>query len=171
ETDLRRVRGAVLVTPKGTVVDVPGFGMQLRGLGGADARGLGSFHLRYPGAIWGFFDGYFGEIQTSAFGNWDDDRLRVRLDVPAVKPEHVRALWPDYPLDRPAALHAEGEGPLDELQTKFNVRVGDAVLDAEGPLAITGDPGIELKVTGKRVDVSAVFPSFPKSSIDLRTSL
>ncbi len=171
ETDLAGVRGSVLVTPKGTAIDVPGFGMHLRGLGGADARGLGSFHLRYPGPIWGFFDGHFGEIQTSAFGNWDKDRLRVRLDVPEVKPEHVRALWPDYPLNRPAALHAEAEGPLDELQTKFNVRIGDAVLDAEGPLAVTGDPGIDLDVSGQRVDVSAVFPSFPQTSIDLKTSL
>ena len=171
ETDLTGVKGSVLVTPKGTAVDVPGFGMRLRGLAGVDARGLGRFHLRYPGAIWGFFDGYFGEIQTSAFANWDNDRLKVRLDVPEVKPEHVRALWPDYPLARPAALHAEAEGPLAELQTKFNVRIGDAVLDAEGPLAVTGDPGIELNVAGQRVDVSAVFPSFPPTSIDLKTSL
>jgi len=171
ETDLTKVRGSVLVTPKGTAVDVPGFGMHLRGLAGADARGLGRFHLRYPGAIWGFFDGYFGELQTSAFGNWDDGRLKVRLDVPELKPAHVRALWPVYPLERPAALHAEAEGPLDELQTKLNVRIGDAVLDASGPLAVTGDPGIELDVTGKSVDASAIFPTFPKTSIDLKTSL
>ncbi|HEU5077482.1 MAG TPA: hypothetical protein VFU02_24990, partial [Polyangiaceae bacterium] len=171
ETDLTGVRGSVLVTPKGTAVDVPGFAMGLRGLGGVDARGLGRFHLRYPGAIWGFFDGHFGDIQTSAFANWHNDRLRVRLDIPDAKPEHVRAVWPVYPLNRSAALHAEAVGPLDELQTKFNVRIGDAVLEAEGPLAVTGDPGLELKVAGKRVDVSAVFPSFPQTSIDLKTSL
>ncbi len=166
ETDLSAVHGSVLVTPKGTAVDVARFAMKLRGIGGADAQGVGSFHLRYPGAIWGFFDGYFGEVQTSAFIRWDDDRLELRLDVPRADSDQVQAIWSPYPLEETASLHAEAKGPLSNLDTHWVLRVDDSVVTAEGPLSLGKDFGIELHADMKDVDIRALWPSAPQSSID-----
>lgn len=171
EVDLSNVKGSVLVTPKGTAIDVTGFGMRARGVAGADARGLSSFHLRYPGPIWGFFDGYFADVQTSAFVNWLDGRLKVRVDLPKARAEDVRALWLDYPLQTDAALHAEAEGPISALQTSFELKVLDSRVTGEGKLDLADDVGAELKVTGKSVDLRALWPELPKTAIDLETSL
>ncbi|HEY3668691.1 MAG TPA: hypothetical protein VGL19_21990, partial [Polyangiaceae bacterium] len=98
ETDLSTVRGSVQGAAALTAVDVERFSATIRGLGGADARGVGSVHVRAPGAVWTSFDGYFGDTQLGTVVRVDGPRLKVTLDVPRAEPANTRALWAAYPL-------------------------------------------------------------------------
>ena len=71
EAELSGVRGSVLASPKGAAIDVARFALLARGVGGADARGVASLHVRAPGAVWGNFDGYMGDVQFGSVVRWE----------------------------------------------------------------------------------------------------
>jgi len=81
EAELSSVHGSVVGSSELTAVDVERFSAQVRGLGGTDAKGVGSVHVRAPGAVWTSFDGYFGDVQ---FGTV------VRVDSPKLDVTHTR---------------------------------------------------------------------------------
>ncbi len=51
-------------------------------MGGGDAKGVASLHVRAPGAVWGNFDGYMGEVQFGSVVRWEKEALDLRVDVP-----------------------------------------------------------------------------------------
>ncbi len=74
--------------------------------------------LRYSPEPWTPADslvwGRLMAIQLS--GNWRSELLRARLNE-FLKPEQIRALWPDYPADAPVALAGlERKAALDPLE-------------------------------------------------------
>ncbi len=165
ETQLANVKGSILGTPKGVAVDVQRFGTVVRGLGGADARGTGTLHIRAPGAIWTGFDGYFGDVEIGAFARVDGKRLSASVDMPRAKPEAVRALFPDYPLHENVTAHVEAAGTLPVLDTKASFEIGRARVSAVGPLRLSGTVGANLDVEARNVDLRALFPSAPRSDL------
>ena len=171
ETSLANVLGSVLASPKGAAIDVSRFGMNVKGLGGADARGTGTLHIRAPGPIWTRFDGYYGDIQVGAYFRADGDQLSARVELPNAKPDQVRAVLPQWPVLAAVRGRASANGELPVLQTSGRFQVGSSEVSANGPLRLSGTTGIDLEATGRDVDLQVIFPEAPKTAIDVNTAL
>jgi hypothetical protein len=166
ETDLATVRGSVQGAANLTAVDVERFSATVRGLGGADATGVGSVHVRAPGAVWTSFDGYFGDVQLGTVVRIDGPKLDITLDVPRAAASGVRALWGAYPLQKDVGAHVEAVGTLRSLQTQAKILVGRGSIDASGELRLVDNPGADLDVSGRTLDLQAVWPSAPSTELD-----
>ncbi|MGE0324632.1 MAG: translocation/assembly module TamB domain-containing protein [Polyangiaceae bacterium] len=171
EVSLSSARGSLLATPKGLAIDVQRFGATLRGLLGADAVGTGDFHIRSPGAVWSNFNGQLGDVQIGAFFKSHGGELETRIELPRAEPEPVRALFADWPLYQPVTARITASGKLPKLQTKANFSVGEATIEATGPVRVGGELGANLDVKAKHVDLRAVWPDAPATSIDASTTL
>ncbi|MEO8901060.1 MAG: hypothetical protein ABI488_05265 [Polyangiaceae bacterium] len=167
ETDLATVRGSVQAAADLTAVDVERFSATVRGLGGADARGVGSVHVRSPGAVWTSFDGYFGDVQLDTSVRVDSPKLTISVDVPRAEPAGVRALWVGYPLQRDVGAHVEAQGTLQALQTQAKFVIGPASVDVSGELRLSGNAGADLDVTGRTLDLQALWPKAPSTGLDV----
>ncbi|MEO6603250.1 MAG: hypothetical protein ABIQ16_25420, partial [Polyangiaceae bacterium] len=171
ETELSSVRGSIVGSAKRTAVDVERFSAQVRGLGGADARGVGSVHVRAPGAVWTSFDGYFGEVQFGTVVRVDSPKLDVTIDVPRAEPAAVRALWAAYPLLADAGAHVEGTGTLEAMHTQAKFTVAEGTVVSSGELRLSGHPGADLDLQGRSLDLRALWPSVPATDLDVDTTL
>ncbi|HEY5375647.1 MAG TPA: hypothetical protein VIK01_18340, partial [Polyangiaceae bacterium] len=166
ETELSTVRGSVQGAAELTAVDVERFSATVRGLGGADARGVGSVHVRAPGAVWTSFDGYFGDVQLGTVVRVDGPRLNITLDVPRAEPASTRALWAAYPLQSDVGAHVEADGTLHSLQTQAKLSIGRGSVDSSGELRLTDNPGADLDVSGRALDLRAIWPKAPQTALD-----
>lgn len=166
ETEITNVHGSVIGAPDLTSVDVERFAMVARGLGGADARGVGSVHVRAPGAVWTSFDGYFGDVQLGTVVKVDSPKLDITVDVPRAEAEDVRALWQGYPLLKDVGAHVEAVGTVHSLHTQAKVLVGRGAIDATGEVRLSGDPGADLDVSGRGLNLQALFPTVPETQLD-----
>ena len=171
EATLRAVKGSLLVSPKGLAVDVQRFGAVVRGLGGADATGTGSLHVRAPGRVWSYFDGFFGDVEVGAFVEVHGKKIKGRLDLPNAKPESLRALVPEWPLHEDVTANLQIEGTLPTLDATGHFGIGSTVLATKGKLSIAGDVGANLSVDASGVDIRAMWPDAPETSAHVDTSL
>lgn len=171
ETELSSVRGAVVGSSALTTVDVERFSGTVRGLGGADATGVGSVHVRAPGAVWTSFDGYFGELQFGTVVRVDGPKLDVTLDVPRAEPKTVRALWAGYPVLENLSGHVEAVGTLQSMHTQAKLLVGQGSLSSSGELRLSGHPGADLELSARSVDLRALWPTAPNTDLDADAAL
>ena len=171
EAELSSLRGAVVGSEALTSVDVERFSGIVRGLGGADATGVGSVHVRAPGAVWTSFDGYFGEVQFGTVVRIDGPKLDVTLDVPRAEPKAVRALWADYPVLDDVGAHVEAVGTLEAMHTQAKFLIGQGWITSSGELRLSGHPGADLDVSARSVDLRALSPSAPSTDLDADASL
>lgn len=171
ETELSSVRGALVGSEALTTVDVERFSATVRGLGGADATGVGSVHVRAPGAVWTSFDGYFGELQFGTVVRVDGPKLDVTLDVPRAEPKAVRALWADYPLLQDLGAHVEAVGTLETMHTQARLLIGQGSITGSGELRLSEHPGADLDLSARSFDLRALWPTAPSTELDADTSL
>ncbi|HVZ32667.1 MAG TPA: hypothetical protein VG963_09590, partial [Polyangiaceae bacterium] len=69
------------------------------------------------------FQGALGQVAVRTYVEFDADRrLALTLEVPEALPAAVRAIWPAWPLESPAALHLQAHGPASALQILARVR-------------------------------------------------
>jgi len=172
ETDISGAHGSVLATPKGAAIDVNRFALQARGLGGADAKGVATLHIRAPGAVWGSFDGYMGDVQFGSVVRWEKEALDLKVDLPRAEPGAARALLAQWPLLVPAEaqLHIKGHPP--DLDVDVQTKIGDrSTLSGTGDLNLAKPVRLQLDVEGRKLDLRALWASAPATSIDLDTSL
>jgi len=171
EAELSSVRGALVGSAELTSVDVERFSATVRGLGGADATGVGSVHVRAPGAVWTSFDGYFGELQFGTVVRIDSPKLDVTLDVPRAEPKTVRALWADYPLLENLSGHVEAQGTLQSLHTQAKLLVGQGSLTSSGEVRLSEHRGADLELSARSLDLRVLWPSAPATDLDADTTL
>lgn len=171
EAELSSVRGAVVGSSALTSVDVERFSATVRGLGGADATGVGSVHVRAPGAVWTSFDGYFGELQFGTVVRVDGPKLDVALDVPRAEPKTVRALWADYPLLEDLGAHVEAVGTLSAMHTQAKLSLGQGSLTSSGELRLSERPGADLELSARSLNLRALWPSAPSTALDADATL
>lgn len=172
ETELSGVHGSILATPKGAAIDIERFALLARGVGGADAKGIATLHIRAPGAVWGSFDGYMGEVQFGSVVRWEKEALDLKVDLPRAEPAAARALLAQWPLLVPAEarLHLKGKPP--ELAVEVQAKVGDAAtLNATGNLSATSPARLQLDVEGRQLDLRALWANAPATSVDLDTNV
>ncbi|HEY0467287.1 MAG TPA: hypothetical protein VGC79_23970, partial [Polyangiaceae bacterium] len=171
ETELSSVRGAVVGDAELTSVDVERFSAIVRGLGGTDATGVGSVHVRAPGAVWTSFDGYFGDLQFGTVVRFDSPKLDVTLDVPRAEPKTVRALWAGYPLLENVGAHVEATGTLQTLQTQAKLLLAQGSVTGSGELRLSDHPGADLELSARSLDLRAVWLGAPNTDLDADASL
>lgn len=169
ETEINGAHGSVLATPKGAAIDVKRFALLARGIGGGDAKGVASLHIRAPGAVWGTFDGYMGEVQFGSAVRWDKGAFDLKVDVPRAEPRATRALLAEWPLlvNAEARLRLSGQPP--DMKVELSAKVGEqATLTSHGTLN-TAEPRLALEVEGRRLDLRALWPNAPATAIDVDT--
>jgi hypothetical protein len=171
ETEISGAHGSVLATPKGAAIDVKRFALVARGIGGGDAKGVAGLHIRAPGAVWGTFDGYMGEVQFGSAVRWEKEQLDLKVDVPRAEPSSTRALLADWPLIQNAELRAHLSGKPPDLKVELNAKVGEqATLVSTGTLN-TAEPRLALEVEGRKLDLRALWPNAPATAIDVDTEV
>jgi hypothetical protein len=171
ETELQGVRGSVLATPKGAAIDVARFALLARGVGGADAKGVASLHIRAPGAVWGNFDGYMGDVQFGSVVRWENEALDLRANLPRAEPQAARALLSSWPLlvSTEAQLHLKGRPP--ELEVELRAKLGEAAsLTSTGTINFATPLRLNLDIEGRSLDLRALWADAPRTSIDVDTS-
>ena len=171
ETELSSVRGAVVGSAALTSVDVERFSATVRGLAGADATGVGSVHVRAPGAVWTSFDGYFGDLQFGTVVRVDSPKLDVTLDVPRAEAKSVRALWAGYPLLENLGAHVEAVGTLQSMHTQAKLLVGQGSLTSSGEVRLSEHPGADLDLAARGVDLRALSVNAPSTDLDADATL
>jgi hypothetical protein len=172
EAELNGARGSVLATPKGAAIDVTRFGLVARGVGGADAKGTATLHIRAPGAVWGSFEGYMGDVQFGTVVRWEKEVLELKLDVPRAAPPAMRALIAQWPLvvDTEARLRLKGKPP--ELAVDVTAVAGErSSITASGTLNTSDPLRLQLGIEGRRLDLRALSASLPPTAIDIDTDL
>ena len=171
ETELSAVRGSVLATPKGAAIDVTRFALLARGALGGDAKGVASLHIRAPGAVWGTFDGYMGEVQFGSVVRYDQETLDLKVDAPRAEPQATRALFAEWPLLVPTEAKLRLFGKLPDLKVELDAKLGErSTLSTRGTLSTDG-PRLQLEIEGRKLDLRALWPEAPQTSIDLDTDL
>jgi translocation and assembly module TamB len=172
EAEVKGARGSVLVDAEGAAVDLRQFSLVARGVGGADARGVASLHVRAPGAVWGSFDGYLGEVQFGSVVRWERDVLDLKLDLPRAEPAATRALLAAWPLQVPAEARLHLKGIPPELDVELTSTLGErATVNASGHVNFASPLRLQLEVEGRRLDLRAVLPQAPETRIDVDAEL
>ncbi|HET7538970.1 MAG TPA: hypothetical protein VFK05_03835 [Polyangiaceae bacterium] len=171
ETELSSVRGSLIADGDRTRIDVERFSATVRGLGGADARGVGGVHVRLPGTVWTSFDGYFGELQFGSVVRVDGNKLDVTLDVPRAEPKSVRALWAGYPVLEDLSAHVEAIGTLPVLHTQAKLLVGAGSLSSSGQIRLGGHPGADLELSARSLNLRSISASAPSTDLDADATL
>jgi translocation and assembly module TamB len=168
EVELSGAHGSLLATPKGAAIDVARFALLARGLGGADAKGVASLHIRAPGAVWSSFDGYMGEVQFGSVIRWEGQALDLKLELPRAEPAAARALLAQWPLLVPAEARVHLKGTPPHLDVDVQARLGDSArLSSTGSLELTSPPRLHLDVEGRQLDLRALWPEAPPTSFDV----
>ncbi len=172
EAEISGVRGSVLATPKGAAIDVARFALLARGVGGADAKGVASLHVRAPGAVWSNFDGYMGDVQFGSVVRYEKEQLDLRVSLPRAEPQAARALLAAWPLQVSSAaeLHVKGRPP--DLDVELKAQIGEsATLSSSGSINLATPARVRLDIEGRRLDLRALFPDAPETNIDIDTEL
>jgi translocation and assembly module TamB len=173
--DVDGLRGAtVRVDGRRVTVDTPhasfvGHGMPQ----GMDPRGEIGGRIFVPsqsGRPFGLvasFTGDVGDIPASAAAAFDGTSLDATLDVPEVSDGRVRALFPQAPIHRPVTVHAEAHGPLANLRTTVNATAGATELQSGADVRIDGPFGATIDFALRNVDLRDLWPSAPRSWLDM----
>jgi translocation and assembly module TamB len=172
EAEVRGARASVLATPKGAAIDLARFSLLARGVGGADAKGVATLHVRAPGAVWGSFDGYMGEVQFGSVVRWEKETLDLKVDLPRAEPAATRALLAQWPLQVPAEARLHLKGIPPELDVELRAKLADrATVDATGHVNFASPLRVQLDVEGRQLDLRAVLPQAPETRIDVDAEL
>lgn len=171
EANVSGVHGSVLATPKGAAVDIARFALVAKGIGGTDARGIASLHVRSPGPVWGSLDGYMGDVQFGGVVRYDEE-LDIKLDVARADPGAVRALLGTWPLQVPTQARIRAKGKPPDLSVDLNATFGDSsTVAGSGNMHLSDPITMQLELEGRKLDLRALWPSAPPTAIDVDTQL
>jgi translocation and assembly module TamB len=173
DADVDALHAAVSVEPSHVTVGIDKMSLLTRAMPrGADARGNAEVHLVLPAPSGGTigatlaWNGVVGGIATSAKGTLDGETIDASVDAPDVSPAAVRAWWPASPIEgKGVALHLDARGAIPKLEVHLRAQEGDATVDVAGPVVIGPATSAELHVDAHAVDVHALVPSAPPSSL------
>jgi translocation and assembly module TamB len=166
ELEVSQLRGATEITETSVDLELGRFGVVARGIGGADARGVGSLRLHEPGSVWTSFDGYFGDVQVGSVLRVERDQVFCTLTLPRASPAAMRGLLPGYPLQKDAVVHADAQGRLPELSLNARVEVEETRAVGSGALRLDAPVKLDLDVIAEALDASALVEGLPHTRLD-----
>jgi translocation and assembly module TamB len=118
-------------------------------------------------AIEGAFDGKAGNIPVAAKMSMIGDRLDAVVDAHDDTGRDASAIVSEVTIRDALRVHAEAHGELPHLDTKANVALGHATLDATAAIDTGPTTRIKGQVAARNVDVSAVEKGAPKTQLGL----
>lgn len=166
ELEVNQLRGALRFKDELLELELGRFGAVVRGVGGADARGVGSLRLHEPGWVWTSFDGYLGDVQFGSVVRVEDDRVSATVTLPRAEPKAMRGLLPAYPLQRDALVRAHAVGRLPELALDAQVELGTTRANGRGTLKLAPRPVLDLDVDIDALDAAALVEGLPATELD-----
>jgi len=174
DTDIDGLRGAFTHGPDRMEADVANAKIRMRRIAnGADVVGSLEAHVEKPTAAtvptfariaW---DGTVGAIAESIRGSLVADRIDAVVDMPEVRPDSLRTVWPASPVDRSARLHLEAHGTPAGVEVDLHTGIGEAALDATGPLVLRGEQTANVTLRARGIDLHELAPSAPRSRLGL----
>ncbi|HSC88191.1 MAG TPA: hypothetical protein VLC09_13000, partial [Polyangiaceae bacterium] len=167
---LDRAHGTLLITDKGVALDVAGFDLAASGLAGTELKTEGDFHLRTPGALWGKLSGTIGKVQLEEEYRVERGRVTLRGTMPELKPEAVRSIWPEWPLDRTISLEHEVSGVPPRLDAHAKLRAGSGEATVKGIVTVSPEIEADLDIDTENLDLSALRSNLPASRLTLRSA-
>ncbi|HET9931007.1 MAG TPA: hypothetical protein VFQ35_09980, partial [Polyangiaceae bacterium] len=171
ELEVNQLRGALRFQNEVLDLELGRFGAVVRGVGGADARGVGSLRLHEPGWVWTSFDGYFGDVQVGSVLRVEGDEVTATLTLPRAEPRAMRGLLPAYPVKKDAAVKAHAVGRVPDLALDAQVEIGETRATGSGTLKLGPRPILDLDITANAVDAAALVEGLPPSQIDASAHL
>lgn len=171
ELEVNQLRGALRFKDEQLDLELGRFGAVVRGVGGADARGVGSLRLHEPGWVWTSFDGYFGDVQFGSVLRVEGDSVSATVTLPRAEPKAMRGLVPAYPLQRDALLRAHAVGRLPELALDAQVEIGATRASGSGTLRLAPRPILNLDIGVSALDAAALVEGLPPTELDASAHL
>ncbi|MBI5532305.1 MAG: translocation/assembly module TamB domain-containing protein [Deltaproteobacteria bacterium] len=165
DAEARTLHGSVHVGPDGVTIDTERCAVAIRKPVPLPTTGTAEFHLRSPGAVWGYFTGAVGEIDLSSFAMLDGRVIDVTVDVPAVKGETLTSFLPGTRFQQMVGGRFEAHGTLPDLHASARVAMGATSLDAQGPVHTSDKPTADLKVELRNFDLQTVLADAPHTQI------
>jgi hypothetical protein len=132
---------------------------------GLQLEGEASLRLAPGGRAATHIEGALGQIALSTQFEFGADRLDGALEIPELLPAAVRAIWPAWPLESPAALHMEAHGPASALQILARAQTLAGRVEATGEAALSGTPRARLRLSAESFDVRSLWPAAPATSL------
>jgi len=172
DADVDEVQGSVIVMPGTMEIHVAHADLVARGLpSGATATGSLEAHLAQPSARGGdravhaVWRGALSGVEETVDASYDGGEVVATLDVPGAKPEVVRALWPQSPLEEVASMHVEAWGTLPNIFVRARAAVGHGRLEVAGPVSLGDETRASLLVDATAIDAHALSAAAPQSDL------
>lgn len=146
-------------------------------LNGADLRGSLGGHVLQPSAPGAKIDarltwtGAVGGIEHSIRGSLLQGRIDAVVDVPAVRPQDLRKLFPGSPVEAASGAHLEAHGVLPTVDAALHARLGEATLDARADILTGEDKHIAVSFDSRNVDVHQFTKAIPPSRLALEGTI
>ncbi len=183
DADADQIRARVTATPPDgeseqssarstpdVALDVDALTLTTRGMPAhADAHGTLEAHVRLPAPGGGAlgakvaWKGTVAAIPSTLDASLDGEAVEAKLDAPEVAAEAVRAVWPQSPLEGPAAVHLDVNGTLPKLQVHAHLAHAKATFDLSGPVVVGGAQSADMHFETRGVDLHGLVPAAPPS--------
>ncbi|MBI4704027.1 MAG: translocation/assembly module TamB domain-containing protein [Deltaproteobacteria bacterium] len=162
EAELRRLAASIELTGSAISLEIDRAGLVERRLLPQPIAGSVSCSLgTKPRRLVADFSGHLGELEVAARAELRDEAVVVTASLPRIAPDHVRALWPSWPLgaELAAALRLEGTPPLLGIDGRLDLASGGTgELQVAGALRL-GDPSLlDLRLVAHRLDAHQLAP-------------
>lgn len=171
KTRAPHARGSVLITDKGVALDVHRMNVFLAGLTKVEMAAEGNLHLRAPGPLYGDVEARLGTLRLNESFRIEKGVLDIRGAAPEMRPEDVRGLIPDWPLDHTIAIehHLTGVAPRLTMSATVHTERGQA--KAAGSLTIAPEIEADLDVDVNELDLTALRSDWPTTNLSARSAV
>lgn len=113
------------------------------------------------------FDGDIGGIPTVVQARMNGDEIDARIDARDLTGATARALVNEVAIREPVALHAEARGVLPHVETKAELTLGRATIDAIAVVDAGEPTRVNGTVAARHIDVAAIVRGAPSSDLGL----
>ena len=120
-----------------------------------------------PMAIEGNFEGKVGNIPTTVKGSMKGDRIDAVVDAHDATGKDAGQLVTEVAITDSLTVHAEAHGDLPHIDTKANVALGKATVDATAGIDTGYTTRIKGQVAVRHFDAQSIQKTAPKTEIGL----
>jgi translocation and assembly module TamB len=115
--------------------------------------------------------GAVGSIAHTVRASLDEGKVDAVIDVPAIRPEGVRAFLPSAPVASSGSAHVEAHGTLPTVAMDLRVALGQAAFNARATAFIGVEKTAKLSLDAHDIDLHQFTASVPPSRLGVRGDL
>jgi hypothetical protein len=164
-SQLSRVRGSVLFSPKGIALDVDRFGTKIEGVFGTRLRGTGSLVLRAPGPLQVDFSGYADEAEVQAHARLERGELSLAVSAPLLTPRVLTQWFGQWPLLEPVGLRIDAAGRLPHLDAEARLDGAGGAVTLDGPVDLSDGVSGQFDVELEAIELARLIDGAPRGTL------